>query len=103
MLRGLGYTPTDAECRQAAGSGVSLSSLQGIAARMTRPSADDNELLIEAFRAFDKNGTGAIPAKEFVQYGKILGEGFTEKEGDDILKSAVNGALHYEDLVKSMS
>ncbi len=29
---------------------------------------------------FDRNGTGTIPAAEFLSFSKVLGEPFTEKE-----------------------
>jgi hypothetical protein len=60
------------------------------------PSEKDNDDLASAFRVFDRGGTGAIPAEEFVNQAKILGNGLNDFEAEELLKLAHDGKLNYK-------
>ena len=58
--------------------------LMGQLAMLTEGQHADNELF-EAFRVFDRNGMGTIPAAEFANFAKILGEGLNDQELKSLL------------------
>ncbi len=61
--------------------------------------------VIAAFRTFDKDGNGTIPANELKHIMITLGERLTDEEVDEMIKEADfngDGFIKYEEFVKSM-
>ena len=63
---------------------------------MSPPTDKENDELAAAFRVFDRSGQGIIPAEEFANQAKILGEGLTELEASELLSYAQDGKLVYK-------
>jgi Ca2+-binding EF-hand superfamily protein len=64
--------------------------------RMAAPTDKENDDLAAAFRVFDRTGQGIIPADEFANQAKILGEGLTDLEAAELLKYSQDGKLQYK-------
>lgn len=63
---------------------------------MQAPTDKENDELAAAFRVFDRTGQGIIPADEFANQAKILGEGLTDLEAAELLKYSQDGKLQYK-------
>ena len=66
---------------------------------------DNEEELRDAFRAFDKDGTGCIPAAALRHLMTNLGDKLPEDEVDEMMREAnimTDGHIHYEDFVTMM-
>lgn len=107
FLRALGRNPTEAQIRQLHEnkvSGLTLPDLLGILARM--PAVDPAQLerdLRAAFKVFDKEGKGMIPAGELRHIVTSLGERLSEAEADEMLKVADptgSGTVDYEQFIR---
>ena len=66
---------------------------------------DTDEEVINAFRVFDKEGTGVISANELKHIMTTLGDKLTDEEVDEMIREAdINGdgSIYYEDFVRTM-
>lgn len=66
---------------------------------------ESEEEIKEAFKVFDKDGTGVISAAELRHVMTNLGEKLTDTEVDDLIKEADvdgDGQINYEEFVKLM-
>jgi len=66
---------------------------------------DTEEDLIEAFKIFDKDGSGNISAQELRHVMTTLGEKLTEEEADEMIREADtngDGYIDYVEFVKIM-
>lgn len=66
---------------------------------------DTEEQIINAFRVFDKNGTGLIAASELFQIMVALGDKLTKEEIDEMIQEADvdgDGYVNYEEFVRIM-
>ncbi|EGR29508.1 hypothetical protein IMG5_154530 [Ichthyophthirius multifiliis] len=75
-----------------------------LVARKMKDTVTDEELL-EAFKVFDKDGSGFINAAELRNYMCKLGEPQTDDEIDDLIKECVvnsEGKINYVDFVQSL-
>jgi Ca2+-binding EF-hand superfamily protein len=90
--------------QQTAPGSINLKGFLDLAARLAHAHQDkeEDDALYEAFRlpielsttfissrVFDRTGSGFIPAKEFSNFCKILGEPFSEAESVLLLRSAL--------------
>eukprot|EP01122_Echinamoeba_exundans_P007377 TRINITY_DN2258_c0_g1_i1.p1 TRINITY_DN2258_c0_g1~~TRINITY_DN2258_c0_g1_i1.p1 ORF type:complete len:157 (+),score=56.77 TRINITY_DN2258_c0_g1_i1:23-472(+) len=111
VMRSLGQNPTEAELQQMIaevdtdGNGTIdfPEFLTLMAKKMV--SQDSEEDIREAFKVFDKEGTGYIQAAELRHVLTSIGEKLTEEEVDELLREADvggDGRIKYEDFVKVM-
>ena len=75
---------------------------------MTRNSVQDQikDEVINAFRAFDKDGKGYISSVELKHIMMSIGDKMTEEEVDEMVKQAEiddNGMIYYEKFVSDMT
>lgn len=66
---------------------------------------DTDEKVINAFRVFDKDGTGVVSANELRHIMTTLGDKLTDEEVDEMIREAdINGDgyIYYEDFVRTM-
>jgi calmodulin len=66
---------------------------------------DTEEELREAFKVFDKDGSGFISAAELLHVMTNLGEKLTDEEVDEMIREADvdgDGQINYEEFVKMM-
>ena len=66
---------------------------------------DTEEDLIEAFKTFDKDGSGVISANKLKHIMVVLGGKLTEEEVDEMFKEAdidKDGFINYHEFVKTM-
>ena len=73
-----------------------------LAESLDKPSEDDQNALLEAFRVFDKSGMGMVPAGEFLNMASILGDPLTPEECEMLQAETSDGKLTYPDLVAKM-
>ena len=110
-MRALGANPTQAELQEMInevdqdGSGkIEFKEfLELFARKMKDP--DTEEDLIEAFKIFDKDGSGVISAAELRHVMTTLGERLTEEEADEMIREADidnDGFINYHEFVKIM-
>lgn len=97
VLRSLGHNPTDAELQglikevDADGNGViDFSEFLQSTAQKTKNTIDEAELK-EAFRIFDKDGTGGISSAELRAIMTGLGEKLTDAEVDEMIRETDTG------------
>ena len=60
---------------------------------------------MEAFKIFDKDGTGVISSHELRHVITTLGEKLTEEEADELIREADidgDGTINYHEFVKIM-
>lgn len=94
MMRSLGQNPSDSELKDMinevdvdqTGSVDFSEFLQMMALKLK--DTDEEQALYEAFRVFDKDGSGTISAEELKAVMKTLGEDLSDKELDEMLKEA---------------
>lgn len=76
---------------------------QVMASRMDEKQSEEE--IVEAFRVFDKDGTGTISVAELRHIMGNLGEKLTEQEVEDMIQQAdvdPEGLIHYEQFVRLM-
>ena len=111
VMRSLGQKPTESELQDmvnevdADGNGIiDFSEFCGLMARRMKDD-DTKEELLEAFKVFDRDGSGTISSEELRHVMTNLGEKLTEKEVDEMLKEAdVNGdgEIDFDEFLKMM-
>merc|ERR1719299_292259 len=66
---------------------------------------DTEEELVEAFKVFDRDGSGLINASEMRHVMSNLGEKISDEEMDEMLREAdvdADGKIDYEEFVRMM-
>lgn len=74
-----------------------------VAQHMSKETLDSEKELLEAFRIFDKDGSGFIPTIEFRHILTSLGEKLSNEEADAMIKDADPhniGKIDYVDFIK---
>ena len=111
VMRALGANPTNTELQEMIAEVDKDNSgkiefnefLDLFARKMKDP--DTEEDLIEAFKIFDKDGSGNISAQELRHVMTTLGEKLTEEEADELIREADtngDGYIDYVEFVKIM-
>lgn len=111
-MRSLGQNPTDSEIAdminevdtEATGK-IPFDTFVMLMARQMK-NTDRVDEILDAFRLFDTEGKGIIPAAELRHIMTNLGEKLTEEEVDEMIREADtlgNGQIHYEDFVTMMT
>ncbi len=83
---------------------LNLNDFISLMASKYRESETDEEV-INAFRVFDKDGTGVVAANELRHIMTTLGDKLTDEEVDEMIREAdINGDgfIYYEDFVRTM-
>lgn len=109
IMRSLGQTPTEAELHDiidevGAGEGKRVIDFPEFLTLMVRQMKGTNseEEIKEAFRVFDRNGTGYVCAVELRHLMINLGEKLTEKEVDEMIREADmdgDGQINYAEFM----
>ncbi|XP_052273653.1 calmodulin-beta-like isoform X3 [Dreissena polymorpha] len=113
-MRAMAQHPTEQEIQElikrpegAADEGPHLTDFDAflhiMAKRMTVPEPDDQ--LLEAFRVFDKEGTGIISAADLRQIVTTMGERLTDEEVEEMIKEADDdgdGQINYQEFTQML-
>mmetsp|Transcript_47833 Transcript_47833/g.95504 ORF Transcript_47833/g.95504 Transcript_47833/m.95504 type:complete len:157 (-) Transcript_47833:189-659(-) len=109
VMRSLGANPTQAEVKdlikEADAGGSGTIDFDEFCKVMARQKADSEADLVEAFRMFDKDGSGFISAAEARQVMTNLGENLPEEEIDEMIREIDpegEGQINYANFVKIM-
>ena len=108
IMKALGANPTKEELQQIInevdreGSGkIEFKEFFDVfSKRMNDP--DTENVLIEAFKIFDKDGNGVISSKELRNVMQVLGESLSEEECEEMIKEADidgDGYINYDEFV----
>ena len=111
VMRALGANPTPSELVEMInqldqnGSGLIEFNpfLEVFAEKIKDPNAELH--IMEAFKIFDKDGTGVISSHELRHVITTLGEKLTEEEADELIREADidgDGTINYHEFVKIM-
>jgi len=108
-MRALGQNPTEAELadmlNEVSDDGfVEFPDFLSMLSRKMRDT-DSEEEIMEAFRVFDKNGTGCISVAEISHVMSNLGEKLADEEVDEMVREADidgSGNINIEEFVKMM-
>ncbi|XP_056022817.1 calmodulin-like isoform X4 [Ostrea edulis] len=109
VLRSMGMNPTEMEIedlinqyRDIDDGKLNFSEVMKILAIKSKEPPETEEYLREAFRAFDKDGSGNITMIELRQIMTNHGEKLTDEEVAEMIQEADDGKgeVHYEDFVK---
>eukprot|EP01097_Dermamoeba_algensis_P004190 TRINITY_DN2775_c0_g1_i1.p1 TRINITY_DN2775_c0_g1~~TRINITY_DN2775_c0_g1_i1.p1 ORF type:complete len:154 (-),score=49.37 TRINITY_DN2775_c0_g1_i1:105-566(-) len=113
VMRALGLSPseadlsqliTDAEKTYKDGNINFDALLKIVGPKMNTAMTEDQ--VIEAFRAFDKDGNGQIPAHELRHYMANIGEKLNEEELEDLKREMSqkekNGLVNYPEMIRYM-
>merc|ERR1711998_686546 len=109
VMRSLGQNPTEAELTDminevdADGNGtIDFPEFLTMGARKMKDT-DSEEEILEAFKVFDKDGSGCISAAELRHIMTNLGEKLTDEEIGEMIREADidgNGQINYEECIK---
>lgn len=106
VLRSLGHIVTEKEVaelrRDAGGDFVSFDKFKELAARKPRQPEKQSKALLQAFEVFDKSRSGQVDMAELQHAVTCMGEKLTEKEFQEICKSAgiaSSGLVDYKQVV----
>ena len=112
VLRSLGQNPTAAELQDminevdSDGNGtIDFPEFLTIMSRKMKDT-DTEEEILEAFRVFDKDGSGFTTAAELRHVMTNLGEKLTDQEVDEMIREADldgDGKVNYEEFLRMMS
>jgi calmodulin len=108
LVRALGRCPTEATIRSFHTTSGSLSFDECLNVLVQLPPVDPTALEAElrsAFRVFDKDGSGRIPAAELRHVLTNLGEKLTDAEAEEFLKQAdpeKSGLVDYDRYIRSV-
>lgn len=107
VMRSLGTNPTNAELREMISEignrKIDFSLFLTMIARKIQDTANMEEELIDAFKVFDKAGTGFVSAADIKHVITVLGESLTKEEADQMLKDAeidASGNINYRHFAK---
>jgi len=111
VIRALGQNPTESEIRAMvnelssnhSSELISFSEFLSMASRYIKSPTDTEEELREAFRVFDRDGSGFISAAELRHIMTHLGEKLSEEEVNEMMKEADpdgDGQVNYEEFIK---
>ncbi|GAB0497375.1 hypothetical protein I4F81_002976 [Pyropia yezoensis] len=111
VMRSLGQQPTEAALKQmisevdADGSGtIDFAEFLTLMSRKMK-SADSQAEILEAFKVFDKDGSGKISADELRQVMNNLGEKLSDEEVSEMIREADtngDGEIDVKEFVKMM-
>ena len=107
-MRSLGTNPTNAEVQDIAkemGDEVNFPDFCNLMAKWTPLGADSEAMLVDAFRVFDKDGSGFISTAETRQIMCNVGENLQEDEIDEMIREIDpdgEGMVNYTNFVKIM-
>jgi len=111
IMRSLGQQPSDTELEDMinemdtdSNGTIDFQEFQAMMTRNSKPT-DTQEELKQAFKVFDRDNSGTISADELRQVLKSLGDDFTDKEIDEMMKQADldgNGSIDYDEFVRLM-
>ncbi|KAK1235967.1 hypothetical protein PQX77_000793 [Marasmius sp. AFHP31] len=112
VMRSLGQNPTEVELQDminevdADGNGtIDFNEFLSMMSKKVHH-ADSEEEIRQAFKVFDKDGSGAISATELRNVMESLGERLSESEIDAMMKEADvdgDGTISYNEFVKMMT
>eukprot|EP00761_Pharyngomonas_kirbyi_P014043 gb/GECH01014073.1/.p1 GENE.gb/GECH01014073.1/~~gb/GECH01014073.1/.p1 ORF type:complete len:150 (+),score=52.36 gb/GECH01014073.1/:1-450(+) len=111
VMRSLGQNPSEGELKQIINdidkSGNGKVEFEEFLQLMSKnmKNIDNEEEIVEAFRAFDKDGNGYISAAELRHIMTTMGDKLSEDEVDEMIREADvagDGQINYEQFVKSM-
>eukprot|EP00741_Cyanophora_paradoxa_P003358 tig00000692_g3264.t1 len=108
VMRSLGQTPTEAELNELINElqaeGTTLIDFANFLTIMSKKSKEpySTEEIMDAFRVFDKEGSGYITTVELRHIMTNLGEKLTDEEVDEMIREADvsgDGKVNYADFV----
>jgi len=110
VMRALGQNPTQAEIKnivkEIGGSGmVDFQEFTTIMQRRMKTADSSEEQIKEAFKVFDKTGSGLIEINELKHVLTTLGEKLTAEEVDGVMKDADtdnDGKINIQDFLRVM-
>lgn len=106
VMRQLGQNPTEADLLAMIKDSSETIRFDDFALFMADKleKVDTKEELLEAFRAFDVNGSGVISSHEFRHMLTHHGEPLTDDEADELIRVADTGSgtINYYDFVNEM-
>ena len=111
VLRCVGFNPTEDEVDEIyenmnVNEEMYLEFAQVMSAtRLCQKTVENPEELVEAFRIFDKHGTGRIAAKELSRIMTTLGDNLSAKEAEAMLAESridSEGNVNYMDFTRKM-
>jgi len=100
LMRAIGQNFTPADLQQKLGGTMNLNQFLDMMAN-TLVKEDTTDDIIEAFKVFDKDGSGTIQTTDLRFILMNLGDRLEEEQAEEVLSriSAHNGAFDYRDLV----
>lgn len=104
VMRSLGQNPTEAELRTMVKELDPMPEFLTSTARKIQD-ADSEEEILNAFKVFDKDGSGFIPAAELRRILTSLGRKLTDAEFDELIREEAidgDGQINYEKFVRMM-
>jgi len=111
VMRSLGQNPTDTELQDmirevdTTGKGnIQFNDFVKMMAKKMKDTDNEDEI-VEAFRVFDKEGHGYIPATELRHVMTSLGEKLTNEECDEMIREADidnTGQINYVEFTRMM-
>lgn len=112
VMQSLGQNPTETELQdvikevyQDGNASIDFKEFATLMARKIEDAEETEEELIEAFKVFDKDGSGFITASELKQVMIELGEILTDEEVEEMIREACvdgDGQINYSEFVKMM-
>lgn len=112
VMRALGQTPTEEDIKKYATNivdqdgAISLDNFIITMAKQVTKQKSTKEELYEAFRVFDRGGTGYIDATELRHILTTLGERLTDDEANEMIAIAdpqKTGQIKYSELIKILT
>jgi calmodulin len=110
VVRSLGQNPTEAEVNEIIRTVLrdqpfDLAGLYQVMSRFMADPRDKQEEIREAFRVFDRDGTGTISAAELRHVMTNIGEKLSDQEVDEMIREIDvdrDGQVNYEEMVRLM-
>ena len=111
-IRSLGLFPTEAQIAEMIEKGdpegmgwIDVADFLNLMAEKVKDPVDTEDDIRAAFRVFDKEANGFLPAAELRHVMTSLGEALTEEEVDEMIRNADadgDGQVNYEEFVTRM-